>query len=138
MAPKIRHGKRSANFKDFESVGSNGKHLRLANSMMESKAWQELTCYSITLYLHIKMKYNYKNEDDISFTYAEGEKLMSEQTFRKSIAQLINLGFIKVVREGWTIRKCTIFGLHNQWKYYGTNNFKVIEKKPSKKHSATQ
>lgn len=124
-----RQGKKNNNFRSFEALGSSDRHLRLTQSMMLSKAWGELSCHSITLYVHMKLKFNYKNEDDISFTYAEGKKLMSERTFMKSIEQLIDLGFIKIVRQGWTSREPNIFGFSDQWKHYGTDKFNVVPKR---------
>lgn len=90
--------KKDYGFRPFEGTSSKGRHLRITQSMMESTAWKELTCHSITLYLYMKAKFNYDNENDISFTYAEGQQLMTESTFTKTLDQLNDLGFIKVVK----------------------------------------
>lgn len=112
-------------FRPFEGPGIRGKHLRITNFMMESAAWKDLTIHSIALYVHIKAKFNYSNEDNISFTYAEGERLMNKRTFTKSIDQLIDLGFIKIVRQGWTTREPNIYGFSDQWQRYGLEELKI-------------
>ncbi|WP_236575988.1 hypothetical protein, partial [Paenibacillus sp. USDA918EY] len=83
----------------------------------------------------MKAKFNYDNENDISFTYAEGEQLMTEQTFSKSLDQLNDLGFIKVVQSGWTTRTATIYGFSDMWKYYGTDKFNVTPRPKRKQKS---
>lgn len=125
--------KKDYGFKLFEGTSTKGRHLRITVSMMDSKAWKELSCHSIALYIHMKAKFNYDNEDDISFTYAEGQKLMNEATFSKSLDQLNDLGFIKVIRSGWTTRTATIYGFSDQWKHYGTEKFSVKPRPKRKK-----
>ncbi|MFF2907672.1 hypothetical protein [Paenibacillus sp. NPDC057934] len=125
--------KKDYGFRPFEGISSKGRHLRITQSMMESRAWKELSCHSITLYLYMKAKFNYDNENDISFTYAEGQQLMTEPTFAKSLDQLNDLGFIKVVKGGWTTRTATIYGFSDQWKFYGTDKFSVTPRPKRKK-----
>ncbi|WP_339820502.1 hypothetical protein MKZ15_05650 [Paenibacillus sp. FSL R7-0216] len=124
--------KKDYGFKPFEGTSTKGRHLRITLSMMESKAWKELSVHSIALYIHMKAKFNYDNEYNISFTYAEGEQLMTEQTFSKSLDQLNDLGFIKVIKSGWTTRTATIYGFSDQWKYYGTDKF-IVTPRPKRK-----
>lgn len=70
-------------FKEFESTTENGRWVRIAGDMILSQAWQHLSAYEISLYLHIKNKFRVNkfgksNERNISFTYDEGKKLMSK------------------------------------------------------------
>ncbi|MCL6457654.1 MAG: hypothetical protein K6T85_06575 [Gorillibacterium sp.] len=120
--------KRDYKFRPFEGVGINGKHLRITDSMMDSTAWQELSPHAIVLYVYFKKKFNYSNEDNISFTYKEGTQLMKGDTFTKSLDQLIDLGFIKILQSGWSNRTASIYGFNDQWKYYGTKDFHVISR----------
>lgn len=122
-------------FKPFEKEPiPDNSHIRITLNMMRSRAWKELTAHSKELYGEMKAKYNGSNENDISFTYAEGELLMNKKTFTKSLDQLIDLGFIKVVRQSWTTRECSIYGFHTMWQYYGTHKFEVKSRlKRSKK-----
>ena len=111
--------------KPFESKTKKGKHIRIADDMMSSKAWEDLSVYARALYMEFKRKYNGVNEDDISFTYEEGKKIMSKNTFIKALDELIEHGFIYIIRPGGLNKQCTIYGFSNEWQYYGTNAFKV-------------
>lgn len=110
-------------FRPFESVNKHDKHLRITNSMMESKAWVSLSTHSMILYIYMKKKYNFNNADDISFTYKEGKELMSKAVFTKSLDQLIECGLIDVVEQNWSSRKCNIYGFSARWHKYGTSDF---------------
>jgi len=105
--------------------------------MVNSQAWQELSPYEQTLYLHMKLKYTGKpgSEKDISFTYKEGEKLMSKRVFTRSLDKLIEVGLIDLVRHMPYSASCNIYGLSDRWHDYGTPDFKQRlrpKRKPSK------
>lgn len=113
-------------FKDFEStIKKPKKYMRLTDNMMQSKAWLDLSCFSIALYVSIKAKFNFTNADDLEYTYKEGYKLMAKATFTKSLDELIDHGFIYVVRQGTLNKECSIFGLSKEWQYFGTTAFSV-------------
>jgi hypothetical protein len=130
-----RKAKKDYGFKPFEKEPNpDNSHIRLTLNMMHSKAWKELTAHSKDLYIEMKAKYTGKNENDISYTYTEGEQIMNKKTFTKSMDQLIENGFIKVIRQSWTTRECNIYGFHTMWQQYGRPTFKIIpRKKRSKK-----
>ena len=112
-------------FKPCESVSKKPKkYLRLTNNMMESKAWESLSCHAIVVYINIKSKYNFTNDDNLSFTYAEGTKLMDKKTFTKAMDNLIDSGFIYIVRQG-LLKQCSIYGLSKEWQYFGTSAFSI-------------
>lgn len=124
MAPK----KQVWRFKAFESATTNGRWLRIAGDMLDSLAWKQLSVYEQVLYLHIKNKFRVNkvgesNERNISFTYSEGQKLMSKRTFTQSIDRLIELGFVDLVEHWRHAKKPTIYGLSARWRDYGTDKF---------------
>jgi len=121
---------RKANFHPFESRSENSPYARITKNMVNSQAWQQLNCFEQTLYLHMKLKYNGKpgSERDISFTYAEGQKLMCKQTFTKSIDKLIEIGLIDLVTHSPFSAACNIYGLSSRWHSYGTNEFKTMSR----------
>ena len=127
--------KKDYGFKPFEKNvrSADNHHVRITRNMMESKAWKELTVHSRVLYMEMKAKYNGTNDNDISYTYTEGTELMSKLTFTKSMDQLIELGFIKIVSQGWNVREPNIYGFHDMWLHYGTKAFEV---KPRSKRSS--
>jgi hypothetical protein len=100
--------------------------------MMESKAWCELSSYAIQAYLLIKIKYRGENENDISLTYKEGIEHMTKRRFTKAIDELIEYGFIVMVKHRQNTRECNLYGLSDMWQQYDTEGFKIT-KRPSKK-----
>lgn len=115
-------------FKPFESESKKPKHyIRITDNMMDSKAWKGLSCQAIVIYMNIKKKYNFTNENNLSFTYKEGLEIMNKRTFTKAMDNLIDNGFIHIVRQG-LLKQCSIYGLSDEWQYFGTNAFKVISR----------
>jgi hypothetical protein len=129
-----KKSKKDFEFKPFESTTRTAKHLRITNNMLESAAWKKLSCHAMVIYMYMKSKYNFNNENDISLTYAEGQKLMHKNTFTKAIDELIEYGFIKVIRQSWTSRECNIYGFSSMWQKYGTPEFKID---PRRKRDST-
>lgn len=120
-------------YEPFESSNTNGKFHKLADDMIKSKAWKEMTLIEKALYYEFKFKYTKHrdgtdNKNDLSMPKSEYTKLMNDRTFGKAIDRLIDLGFIKVIECRWTTRECTIYGFSEQWKYYGTDKFNVTDK----------
>lgn len=131
--------KKKATHQAFESKTAHGRFVKLTVSMLSSPAWQELTVYEQALYIAIKGKYkgtNNKtgqdNSDDISFTHAEGQQLMSKARFIKAIDRLIAVGLIDLVEHIPQAKRATIYGLSDRWHDYGTPEFKEQERVKSK------
>lgn len=121
-------------FQKWESNHENGRYIRFADEMQESKAWKQLSISQIGLYHILKSKYSKKtDEDDISMPKSEWIKYYSKKTpFDKAMNSLIDLGFIKVVKYQGNLRKPTIYGYSDQWKNYGTDKFNIskCDKRP--------
>jgi hypothetical protein len=117
-------------FKPFQRHPSSKdkRFTKLHESMFESIAWQELKVYSRALYVEMVRKFNGRNDDDISFTYEEGAKLMSKKTFTKAMDQLIDNGFIRLVAHNPHNSKPNIYAFHTAWHNYGTNSFIVVRR----------
>jgi hypothetical protein len=121
-------------FLPCESHYSSGKYTKITQDMMDTKAWAELTISQRGLYLILKAKVTrYRdgtyNIDDISMPKSEWIKYYTRKsTFDKDMDNLINLGFIKVILYQGNLRKPTIYGISEQWKYYKTSEFNVTDK----------
>lgn len=129
IAPRAR----KANFETFESRTANSKYLRITADMLKSKAWAELDAYDITSYLYFKQKYHVKsngdtNGKDISLTYEEMKSVMCHDRFKKSVDNLLRVGFIDLVKHRPQIRECTIYGLSSRWHKYGQEDFKTHQR----------
>ncbi len=113
----------------FEAMTTgNHRHVRISKTMYEHSAWKALTSYERDLYLHMKMKYNGRNSEKISFTYKEGAELMSRNRFIQARDRLIELGFIDIVENWRHSNRPTIYGLSERWRFYGTNLFEEQER----------
>ena len=99
--------------------------IMIPKKMIDSKAWQGLSCYARAVYIEIKRKYNGSNKDNLSYTYREGIKIMARNRFAKALKELVNNGLIDIIRSGGLYRKSNIFGLSDRWKFYGQENFKI-------------
>ena len=97
--------------------------IQLYHYMIESGAWQDLSCYSRTVYLEIARKHNGYNNGDLSYTFQEASKIMHRSTYGKALNELVSHGFIDIVRSGGLNKQCNIFALSYRWKKYGTPQF---------------
>lgn len=122
----------SKNF-PFESnyiINKNHKYTKICDDMIESKAWQDLSMRARGLYLELKKKFVSKNggtetnQNDISIVYDDYyKKVYSKNTLFKDVDELIEHGFIKVVKHGKLARLPNIYGFDVMWKKYGTKDF---------------
>lgn len=129
----------------FESGKSTSNFIALYWDMWDSKAWQELNAHERNLYLTMRRKYQRKvlngmldssNKNDISMPKKEYEQIMHQDTFYKCIDNLIEKGFVKVVRNGRFTKQCNIYGFVDMWQKYGTQEFEIHHswrRKPIKK-----
>lgn len=134
--------KKKQNFQSFQS-NNGGRLIALYFDMIDSKAWSELKGNDIKVYLYMLRKYTASytkgmlvscNKDNISIPkneYLGKDKKqswiikMNQTTFMNSLDHLIELGFIKVVRNGYNSRECNIYGFSDMWKKYGTKDFTI-------------
>ncbi len=122
----------------------------LDNQFIDSPATLALAAcksgYPMLVYLHIlqkrqpakatkadKKKYRRRfiNERDITFSYEEAKRLgIGTRAFNLAIDRLHQLGFIDIVKPGHGLVKgeCTIYGLSERWKSYGTPEFKAVHR----------
>ena len=91
--------------------------------MLESDAWQDLSCYARTIYTEIGRKFNGYNNGNLSYTFQEASKIMHRNTYAKSLKELVSHGFIDLQRSGGLNKACNIFALSYRWKKYGTPDF---------------
>lgn len=102
---------------------NNGPFVKLDNEITDSKPFQELTIHAKWLFVEFKKRYNGKNKYNISFTQTESKEIMAISTFNKSRNQLIEKGFIDLIRRGGLWQQCSIFALSERWRKYGTPEF---------------
>ena len=113
--------------------------------MLDSQAWQDLSPNAVYLYISMKRKYVrraegvtllFSNKNDISLVKNEYSQFRSNRnrakggswstsTFNAAIDELINHGFIILVKSQYAERKCNLYGFSSMWKYYGTAAFEI-------------
>jgi len=117
-------------FEDFESNRDNGKFHKVSDDMVQTTVWKELSLVERALYYEFKLKFTkYRdgttNTNNIEMPRSEYSKFMNDRTFWKSIDNIIEHGFIRVVENRWNTRECTIYGFSTQWRNYGTSAFTI-------------
>ena len=130
----MARGKRKNTSESFQTGRPSGNFMMLYFDMMDSLAWQELKAHDIQLYLYMRRKYTCKvtkgqiwgsNKDNISVPAKEYRQIMHQATFEKSIDNLIDLGFIKLIENRYKTRQCNIYGFSDTWQKYGTKEFYI-------------
>jgi hypothetical protein len=86
--------------------------------MLNSEAWEELTSASRVAYLHLKSKCVSKDQDDVTLSFDEGERLMNRNTFSRSIKQLAKFGFIIKTQTGGLFRKRNHYQFSEGWRTF--------------------
>lgn len=85
------------------------------------------------MYLKSKFTVNTKtlenNKNNISIPTKETRVLYGDnRTYIKDIDNLIECGFIRQITSGVPTMSVSIYGFSEQWKYFGTDEFKISEK----------
>ena len=97
------------------SLGSPGNHyIRLTNSLINCRAFRELSVNAQMLYIRMCMHARGK----YTFTYPRKEHAndMSQATFQKCKEELIKNGFIKLAQSGRCTRTDNVYTFSYDWK----------------------
>ena len=134
---------KGGNYQGFQST-KGGSLIPIYRDMFNSNVGQELIkdAKAFQIYFLMISKYTAKyankvlissNKNDISMPVSEYKKYMTPRTFYKCIDKLINLGFVKLIRSGFSTRECNIYGFNYMWQLYDTKKFIIKEewKRPS-------
>lgn len=96
-------------------LGGPGNHyIRLANSLINCRAFRDLSANAQLLYLRMCLY----ARGNFSFTYPRKEhsKDMTQATFEKCKEELIQKGFIKLERSGKCTRTNNVYSFCYDWK----------------------
>lgn len=126
--------------KPFESSGvSWDTSANIYMSMLQSKAWGELTAKQQVLYLYCKAQlYAEKKKPDgeMSFTMNKSKwcdlygmyTAANNRMFYRDMAALIEKGFIICTECGATTRTKSVYAFSDSWQRYGTSRFELHPK----------
>lgn len=111
---------KGGSFQTWEATYGSDRFVRISNSMMKSKAWQELSIMARYLYLEMKACYHggKLQEQAIVFTYKKAETVMHKATFQGALHQLIECGFITVTFNGYRQHMPNQYGFSDAWQRY--------------------
>ena len=111
--------------KPWESVGGNRLSANIYASMIQSKAWMQLSKNARLLYVYMKMQYyGAKNladhpETDFVFNWALASKTYGLYTnykqFQNDRNMLITNGFIELIENGKNTRTKSIYRFSDKW-----------------------
>ena len=89
-------------FRAVEGIGSN--------------AWDRLSRNGVFVLIKFYRKFNGFNRYDLSLTYVEVRKKMTNRPFSDAVLELISFGFIDLRRPGRLERQCSIYSLSDRWR----------------------
>ncbi|MDL2232248.1 hypothetical protein LJC63_01540 [Ruminococcaceae bacterium OttesenSCG-928-L11] len=121
----------------YESTGiSWDTSANIYISMLQSKAWAELTAKQQVLYLYCKaQRYAEKKKPsgDLSFTMNRSKwcdlyglyTVANNRMFYRDMAALIGRGFIICLECGAITRTKSVYAFSDMWQNYGTDRFVI-------------
>lgn len=101
----------------------DGNYSYIEHNIINSEAWKGLKAHTKWLYFEFKLRWYGDNTRRIIFPYNEAKNIMAIATFIKGRKQLVERGFIDIVRRGGLEKQSMIYGLSKRWKKYGTEDF---------------
>ena len=111
------------------------RFIMLFHYVYDSEAVRTLCPNSLRVYLEFLRKFNGRNDNDLSLTYAELNKKygLSPTTCRKAFEELIEHGLIdkKIcggLRVGLKTRQCNVFGLSERWKKFKATSINEVDR----------
>jgi DNA-binding transcriptional regulator YhcF (GntR family) len=92
------------------------RFIALEWSVVDSKAWEQLTNAARVAYIHLKRKVTNSTPGEITLSYNQMEKFMNRHTFADALTQLERKGFIEKTQMGGLYRRRNFFRLINEWR----------------------
>ena len=92
--------------------------VAILKEMLQSEAWESISNPARIAYVHLKAKCVTPNNDEITLSFGEMERIMDRHTFSRSLSQLEEHGFITKNQRGGLFRKRNYFRISDQWKSF--------------------
>jgi len=107
----------------------DGNFVAIEHNLINSEAWKGLKSRTKWLYVEFKLRWYGDNTRNIILTYKEVKNIniMAINTFIEDRKQLIERGFIDVIKRGGLEKQRMIYGLSDRWKKYGTKDFVKVD-----------
>ena len=98
-----------------------GHFVMLPDYMTNSETWRRLSFKAVWVYIEMKKKFFGNNQNNLSLTYREVKWKLASASFSMAIQELVEYGFIKIVRPGGLFRSPTLYGLEKRWEHVSKN-----------------
>ena len=92
--------------------------VAILKEMLKSEAWLSISNPARVAYIHLKSKCVTANNDFVTLSYQEMEKIMQRKTFARALSQLEKHSFIIREQRGGLYRKRNYFRFSEQWKNF--------------------
>jgi hypothetical protein len=113
----------------FTSINKNLLSGRIGEELYKHPRALGIYIYFINQYnqgpYNKKLGFTNSNKNNLSYPKKDYIKFMNIITFNKNLDIVIELGLIRVIKNRYATRECTIFGLSDMWLNYGKNEFIV-------------
>lgn len=92
-------------------------YVKLDNSMTESAAWTSLSFGAVWVYIELRksFEYNKGGNSHLVLPYSEVSWKMNARTFKSKKQELLDKGFIRVVKHGGLMNNPTVYALSSNW-----------------------
>lgn len=93
-------------------------YIYLTNDMTDSASWTSLNDPAPWLYIELRksFQYNKGGNSHLTLPYNQVSWRMSKNTYIKHMRQLVEFGFVRVVKHGGLFHEPTIYALSEHWK----------------------
>ena len=104
-------------FQLWESKADGGiekRYFRLGATIMASEAMRGLSSSAFKIYCYMRIESGGKRE--FRFPHCKYQSFMSKPTFFKARDELVQKGFVDIVRNNRNLRQANIYAFSDRWK----------------------
>lgn len=108
---------RKVPFQPWESKADNGvekRYFRLGASIMASEAMRSLSSSAFKIYCYMRIESAGKRE--FRFPHCKYRTFMSKPTFFKARDELVEKGFIEIIKNNRNRRMANVYSFSEKWK----------------------
>lgn len=110
--------------KDKENIEP---YVKLDNSMTNAAAWTSLSDKAIWVYIELRKQFKSKEggNSHLVLPYSKVAWRMNKRTFIAKIQELIDYGFIKLVKKGGLMKNPNVYATSERWK---AKSMEIVDK----------
>lgn len=103
--------------KPKKGQGSREPYVKLEHRMLNTAAWTSLSFGAVWVYIELRKSFDSKKggDDHLVLTYPDVRWKMNSRTFSVKKKELVDKGFIRLVKQGGLLKNPSIYALSNDW-----------------------